>query len=43
MHELTAVGVCGTAFVQFILAETVRIRERSVEQLRTFNIYTCQL
>jgi len=43
MYELTAIGVRETAFIQFILAETVRIRRRSLEQLRTFNIYTCQL
>jgi len=43
MHALTAVGVCGTAMIPFVLAETFRIRQRSLEQLRTININTCQL
>jgi len=43
MHELTAVGVRGTAFIQFVLAETVRIRQRSLEQLRTLKNCTREL
>jgi hypothetical protein len=43
MHERTTVGVRGTALIQCILAEAIGIRQRSLEQLRAFDIYTCQL